>query len=1163
TTSLDLWVSNADVGGNHSRIVFDEVCLAEITPTVNIGNFVWFDADGNGSVNGDESDYGLTSVTVELLSGGAPISSTTTAGGYYSFEGLAEGDYAVRIPSSNFGVSNPLADYTSSATDGGDPDNDIDNDDNGDGSGTATNIDSQAVTLAVDTEPMTTTIAGDTNYTVDFGFTAPLCADANDLGGTVFSDLNHDGINDTGSGTDATFYNSDIVVYAYDNDNAVVAQTTLRPDGSYLFDDIFTTNTHIRLEFTGLPDYLDVGYSGTGNGTATQKHQVGMCSADLGVLDAADYCQTNPSLATTCFLDNTGDGKALVSWPYNQRGVTPDPSGEALYSQIGTTWGLAYDRTHERIFSAAFLKRHSPLPDADTDNEGDLGAIYAISADTNTANDGTPLWLNLDGATDSGPNVIQVGSIGDNAARGISATPGVPSTDADAFDKVGKVGLGDIDFSGDGSILYAINLYQKTLHGIEINSAGSAGTIHTYTLPDPCNANPGENGGDPYDDTDMRPFALDYHHGDLYVGLVCSGEYSGDPADLRGYVYRFVDSTNTFDSTPVLDFALTYRREHAANHGDCDVDYREWLAWTSTWPASCAINGRIVYPQPMLTDIEFTSDGNLTIGLLDRTGNQGGELNADLTGNMNNGDNTDGFRVNASGDILHATPDYDGTFTIETTWTDDIASTEFYTGDEFIEENGVVNHREIALGALAYLPNSTEIASTGWDAVNKAEGGTFNTGGIFFSYIEDGTRDLIGQSYNVFTNTSNIPGTFGKAAGLGDLELLCERAPIEIGNYIWQDDDGDGIQDPCENGLADIDVTLYSITGTVVATTTTNTSGEYYFDEADGLAPQTTYRVCVPFDDTDLNGATITTQDYASNANHATSGISTDVHDSDGDNGVILAGHSCVQITTGNAGDNDYTIDFGFEPTPPSVAVEKIRNTPDPVLPGAIVTFTIRITNTGTTTITTLPLTDTYSSAYLTFIDIRTIPDADTTADTGQILWGDLTQAAPNGFGMDLGPGNHFDVIVEFVAALDTSALPNTWTINTAQVYTHTVTDTVRIYNPTNVVLTNRDVSVEEGQVVLSWSTVDENDLVGFHVLRLDEASGEPVRLTSDEQIILAQGAANGADYRFEDAAGNVDAEHHYVLEMVMADGTRPIVDMGTVNQGPSVWTVYLPVLRK
>ncbi|MEM7536482.1 MAG: SdrD B-like domain-containing protein, partial [Chloroflexota bacterium] len=46
TTSLDLWVSNADVGGNHSRIVFDEVCLAEITPTVNIGNFVWFDADG-------------------------------------------------------------------------------------------------------------------------------------------------------------------------------------------------------------------------------------------------------------------------------------------------------------------------------------------------------------------------------------------------------------------------------------------------------------------------------------------------------------------------------------------------------------------------------------------------------------------------------------------------------------------------------------------------------------------------------------------------------------------------------------------------------------------------------------------------------------------------------------------------------------------------------------------------------------------------------------------------------------------------------------------------------------------------------------------------------------------------------------------------------------
>ena len=90
--------------------------------------------------------------------------------------------------------------------------------------------------------------------------------------------------------------------------------------------------------------------------------------------------------------------------------------------------------------------------------------------------------------------------------------------------------------------------------------------------------------------------------------------------------------------------------------------------------------------------------------------------------------------------------------------------------------------------------------------------------------------------------------------------------------------------------------------------------------------------------------------------------------------------------------------------------------------------------------------------------------------------------------------------------SLNTTALPNNWTVNTAQAYTHTVTDTVRIFNPTNVVLASRDVTVEDGVVVLSWSTVDENDIVGFHVLRLDEVGGEPVRLTSDTDIILAQG---------------------------------------------------------
>ena len=39
---------------------------------------------------------------------------------------------------------------------------------------------------------------------------------------------------------------------------------------------------------------------------------------------------------------------------------------------------------------------------------------------------------------------------------------------------------------------------------------------------------------------------------------------------------------------------------------------------------------------------------------------------------------------------------------------------------------------------------------------------------------------------------------FMEANGLGDLELLCDQAPIEIGNRVWLDLNGNGVQDPDE-----------------------------------------------------------------------------------------------------------------------------------------------------------------------------------------------------------------------------------------------------------------------------------------------------------------------------------------------------------------------------
>ncbi|MCB0545866.1 MAG: carboxypeptidase regulatory-like domain-containing protein, partial [Saprospiraceae bacterium] len=71
----------------------------------------------------------------------------------------------------------------------------------------------------------------------------------------------------------------------------------------------------------------------------------------------------------------------------------------------------------------------------------------------------------------------------------------------------------------------------------------------------------------------------------------------------------------------------------------------------------------------------------------------------------------------------------------------------------------------------------------------------------------------------------------------GDSDLTVDAGYYEgasIGNFVWEDLDGDGEQDPGEPGIQGVEVTL---TGTdvfgnpVTQTTTTDVDGSYLFDE--------------------------------------------------------------------------------------------------------------------------------------------------------------------------------------------------------------------------------------------------------------------------------------------------------------------------------------------
>ncbi|MCO5197202.1 MAG: hypothetical protein M9941_05555 [Anaerolineae bacterium] len=227
-----------------------------------------------------------------------------------------------------------------------------------------------------------------------------------------------------------------------------------------------------------------------------------------------------------------------------------------------------------------------------------------------------------------------------------------------------------------------------------------------------------------------------------------------------------------------------------------------------------------------------------------------------------------------------------------------------------------------------------------------------------------------------------IPFTHVSPNKVGSNEIPVTPCTGSIGDRVWYDTNADGVQDPAEVGINGVQLILYR-------------------DNGDGV-----------FDpDTDQpQGLQTTTGD----GDYLFTGLGPDVYFVDVINSTIPDG---LVITTNNdpygpitlgLGQNFLDADFGYY-SPSELEVEKIQTSPNPARVGESITYTIRITNTGPVTVTTLPLEDYYDNSVISYQSAT--PSADLAPGDGTLTWFDLTTT----FG-DLGPGDVIEVEVVFLA---------------------------------------------------------------------------------------------------------------------------------------------------
>ena len=724
----------------------------------------------------------------------------------------------------------------------------------------------------------------------------------NEVRGRVFRDFNGDGLRGDGEVGVAG-----VMVQAVDSMGGIYGPIPTGADGSYSVP--VPNGTEVRVEYTNIPAGL-FGIAAPDGSASTIQFVTSPVDTDAGVNHPTDHTQDDPGVHIPCFVygDPTIAGTAagegvIVNFQYGISGQTTQHSYVANAGQVGSVWGVAYQRTSKKAFTSAVLKRHCGF------STNGPGAIFVTDYSQPTTS--TQLWFRLNDIMVDGTPI----DVGADPHTGLPGNENVESHDDAAYAAAGKVSLGDIDISDDETTLWVANLADKTIYEIPIGVLPtdiSSVTAPTTAIPHPIEGPTGIPGLPDVSATGQwRPWGTKFYRGKVYVGLVADASISGMPSDLRTRVYAF-DTEGADDPMTSGDDRwslaleitdMTYPRGGAANLGDGNP--AAWNAWTDVdLDDTDDIYGD--QAQPICADIEFSADGCMILGFIDRQGLQ--LAIGQFRGNGSTTIITDG---GSAGDVQKASPDpmNPGQWILENNATAGSVSSSGAGnmegpggGEFFFQDNRLNFHEEVAAGSLAFVPGKAEVTVPVFDPI------TCFSGGIQWMSTRNGT---VTRAYEIYIDTFSGNDTPNKGLGLGDIEALFDPAPIQVGNRVWADADGNGIQDPGELGIDGVTVTLCDENDSVLATTMTASGGHYLFTDNDvtgGIPRGAMLKVCLS-NASDYNGGPL-------DGMFVTQALSGSNGEIDSNGSTEGPTSTCVLFASGGHGENTHALDFGFASAP-------------------------------------------------------------------------------------------------------------------------------------------------------------------------------------------------------------------------------------------------------